>query len=135
MRFELWDAEARFLLGRFASEEDALMFARTVLSVEGEAYAANLELVIGEDGARNLTGAALVERAKALDLAYEGEGERRGVYGFTVRGGVKLAAGGSAKADEAVYRQAAKSGLGERKRIDGPRAPKRDSKPPKSTRH
>ena len=135
MRFELWDAEARFLLGRFASEEDAVKFARTVLSVEGEAYAANLELVIGEDGAQNLTGAGLVDRVRALDLTYEGTEELRGVSGSTVRGGFRMAANGSAKAGGAVYRQAAKSGVGERKRTDSPRAPKRDSKPPKSTRH
>lgn len=67
MRYELWDTNARFFLGRFTSEAEALGFVQQVLDIEGDAYADNLELAIGEDGVANLSGADLTARARALD--------------------------------------------------------------------
>ena len=66
MCYELWDTDARFFLGRFPTEAEALAFVARVLDEEGDAYAANLELAIGDDGVRNLSGARLVERARDL---------------------------------------------------------------------
>ncbi|MGH2531261.1 MAG: hypothetical protein ACRDJW_03040 [Thermomicrobiales bacterium] len=67
MNYELWDIEAHFFLGRFASEEEALRFVRKVLDQEGDAHADKLELAIGENGAHNLSGAALADKAQRLD--------------------------------------------------------------------
>jgi hypothetical protein len=71
MTYELWDVDAGLFLGRFTSEAEALQFVRRVLDEEGEGYAGNLELAIGDDGARNLSGAELAGKALAVDKVYE----------------------------------------------------------------
>jgi hypothetical protein len=70
MNYELWDIDAHFFLGRFSSEEEALHFVRRVLDEEGDAYADNLELAIGDDGTKNLSGCELVERTRSLGVLY-----------------------------------------------------------------
>ena len=65
MTYELWDMAARFLFDRFASKDEALAFVRALLDQYGDPYAADLELVIGEGGDRNLSGAALAARARS----------------------------------------------------------------------
>lgn len=65
MKYDLWDVSARFFFDRFASEEEALTFVRSLLGEYGEPYADDLELVIGEGGDQNLSGTVLVERAKS----------------------------------------------------------------------
>ena len=66
MKYDLWDVEARFFFDRFGSEEEALAVVRELLEENGEAYADDLELIIGEGGDQNLTGEALVRRARSL---------------------------------------------------------------------
>ena len=77
MNCELWDIDAHFFLGRFASEEEALRFVRRVLDEEGDAYADNLELAIGDDGSNNLSGGDLVERTRGLGALYQTAMPRR----------------------------------------------------------
>jgi hypothetical protein len=74
MRYELWNTEDQFFLGRFLSEAEALAFVTKVLDEEGDAYAANLELAIGDDDVRNLSGTQLVARAR--DLAHAAQSVR-----------------------------------------------------------
>jgi hypothetical protein len=75
MNYDLWDISARFFFDRFATEDEALTFVRALLDEYGEPYANDLELVIGEGGNQNLSGAALValarSRAPRLDYAAE----------------------------------------------------------------
>jgi hypothetical protein len=72
MKYDLWDVPARFFFDRFTSEDEAFAFVRALLDEYGEPYANDLELVIGEGGERNLSGAALIARARSstphLDL-------------------------------------------------------------------
>lgn len=65
MKYDLWDISARFFFDRFASENEALTAVRALLDEYGEAYAGDLELVIGDGGEKNLSGAALVARARS----------------------------------------------------------------------
>ncbi len=73
--YDLWDVELGKYLGRFEHEAEALAYVRSLLDRYGDAYAADLELgaTDDEDGRGNLTGAALVERARGL----VGTAERR----------------------------------------------------------
>jgi hypothetical protein len=64
--YDLWDVETRFYYGRYTSEDEALHLVATLLDHYGDRYADKLELIVGEDGAENLTGMALVERARRL---------------------------------------------------------------------
>jgi hypothetical protein len=66
MNCEVWDIDARFFLGRFASEEEVLRCIGHVLDEEGDVYADNLELVSGDEGTQNLTGVDLVKRSREL---------------------------------------------------------------------
>ena len=70
MSVQVWDIEAAFLLGRFASEEEALKFVRMVLANEGDAYVENLRLILDDEGRVRVGGAELLRRARALDAAY-----------------------------------------------------------------
>jgi len=65
MKYDLWDTSARFFFDRFSSEEEALAVVRSLIDQYGEQYADELELAIGEGGDRNLSGPALVERARS----------------------------------------------------------------------
>lgn len=65
MKYELWDISVRFFFDRFAPEDEALAFVRALLDQYGERYANDLELVIGDGGDENLSGAALVARARS----------------------------------------------------------------------
>src|SRR5688572_9334442 len=106
MNYELWDTEAAFMLGRFASEREAQTFVRVVLDTEGDEHAAALELVIGDDGAQNLSGDKLRRWARALDHTSEAsEARRPDFYGSRLAGPVKTAAGLS---DRAIARSASK---------------------------
>ena len=68
MKYDLWDVSARFFFDRFDSEDEALTFVRSLIKEYGEPYADDLELVIGEGGDHNLSGASLVARAKSAAL-------------------------------------------------------------------
>ncbi len=68
MTYELWDIAARFFFDRFTSEDEALAFVRTLLDQYGDAYAADLELVVGEGGHQNLSGTALAARSRLVTL-------------------------------------------------------------------
>lgn len=81
MNYELWDIAASFFLGRFESEEAALRFVQRVLDEEGDAYADNLELAVGEGGAQNLSGAALAVKARGIDKLFDAAAPRRGRVG------------------------------------------------------
>jgi len=65
MRYDLWDISARFFFDRFASEVEALTFVRALLDQYGDAYADDLELVVGDSGADNLSSESLVARARS----------------------------------------------------------------------
>ena len=71
MSYELWDTNARFFLGRFASEAEALRYVQRVLDAEGDAYAEHLELAIDEGGTQNLSGADLAAKVRRLEPLYE----------------------------------------------------------------
>lgn len=66
MTYDLWDVETRFYYGRYEREDDVLHLVATLIDHYGDHYADDLELVVGEDGGDNLTGLALVERARRL---------------------------------------------------------------------
>ena len=69
MMYDLWDIEARFFFDRYDSydsEEVALGVVRALLDERGDDYADDLELVIGEGGQENLSGTALIRRARSV---------------------------------------------------------------------
>ena len=66
MKYDLWDIEARYFFDRYDSEDEALRVVSALLDERGDGYAGDLELVVGEGGHENLTGAALIQRARSV---------------------------------------------------------------------
>ena len=66
MTYDLWDVELGKQLGSYTTEAEALRLARMLIDAYGDEYAADLELAVEDGSCPNLTGAALVERARAV---------------------------------------------------------------------
>lgn len=66
MTYDLWDVELGKQLGSYSTEAEALRLARLLIDAYGEEYAADLELAVEDERGPNLTGSALVERARTI---------------------------------------------------------------------
>ncbi|HEY7034457.1 MAG TPA: hypothetical protein VH482_24180 [Thermomicrobiales bacterium] len=68
MAYHLWDVGTRFYYGQFDDEAEVMTLVRSLIDHYGRDYAADLELIVGEGGDDNLTGAPLAERAYSKEL-------------------------------------------------------------------
>ena len=66
MAYDLWDVELGKQFGSFRTETEALRLVRLMIDAYGEEYAADLDQA-GPGLEPNLTGAALVERARSVE--------------------------------------------------------------------
>ncbi len=70
MVYHLWDVGTRFYYGQFDDEAAVLTLVRSLIDHDGRGYADDLELIVGEGGDDNLSGAPLIDRAYSEMLHY-----------------------------------------------------------------